>query len=421
MKRIFLTLAVALLAAWPVPARPAGATADRSPASSQQIDQIVRQLTEITGFRLRRAIRREVIGRDELKQFLEKRIREEVDPEEIRIEELILQKLGFVPAGFDLKETFIKLYTEQAAAFYDFRKKRLVLLDSGGASLQETALVHELAHALADQRFRLQKFLDDAGKNDDGALARLAVLEGQATWLMSEYQMRRAGKSLETSPEMVDIMVRMITNSGGEFPVLDNAPLYLRESLLFPYTGGMKFQQAVVEKMGQRAFTEVFRHPPGSTQQVLHPKKYFARVRHRAPKLPALRKKRSYRTIAKGMLGEFDYAVLLRQYAGDKEARRIAPRWQAGAYRLFEHKKNKRTVLEHVSSWDTPETARRFFDGYRKALRGKWTKMLVSKDGDGILSGSGDDGYFLLLVRDSDVYSIEGMSEPDGVHLPPPG
>ena len=77
--------------------------------------------------------------------------------------------------------------SEQAAAFYDFRKKKLFMIDAGEDLLQHSALVHELAHALADQHFHLEKFIDHGSKNDDTSLARLAVMEGQATWLMSEY------------------------------------------------------------------------------------------------------------------------------------------------------------------------------------------------------------------------------------------
>ncbi|MCW5978222.1 MAG: hypothetical protein KIT09_09105 [Bryobacteraceae bacterium] len=375
-----------------------------------KLDQTVRQLSEITGLELRHKVAYDMIDRPDLKRFLERRIKEEIKPEDIRVEEMLLKKFGFVPPDFDLKETTVELYTEQAAAFYDFKKKKLFVLESDDPETQEAALTHELAHALADQHFRLQRYLDRAGKNDDGALARMAVLEGQATWLMAELSVQRTGRSLKDSPDLFAVMARMIGSSQGEFPVLDKAPLYLRESLIFPYTGGMRFQQAIVEKMGRKAFTEVFRRPPATTQQVLHPEKYLDPVPVKAPDMPRLARANQYAQLAEGTLGEFDFSVLLRQFAGDDAAKRIAPRWTGGAYRFLEHRRNKRTVLLHVSAWETPETAAEFFRLYRKVLDKKWKSLLVSQDTRERFSGQGDDGYFVVRLDGSQVICAEGLA-----------
>lgn len=407
MKRLLSLPLLALLALAPV--RPQ----DGSPAVLAQVEEILRNLSEVTGLEAPKHLDSSVIQREKLKEFLEERIREEIKPEEIRTEEILLKKFGFVPEDFDLRSTFVDLYTEQAAAFYDFRKKRLFVLASDDQGLQEVALTHELAHALADRHFRLERYLDRAAKNDDSAMARMAVMEGQATWLMSELAMRRLGQSLKDAPFMVDVMSRMMGAGAGQFPVLDNAPLYIRESLIFPYSSGMKFQQAVFEKLGQDAFREVFRNPPRSTQEVLHPEEYFSRPEVTAPDLPRLSSEKSYKELAKGTLGEFDFAVLLRQYAGEDAARSIAPQWRAGAYRLLEHKKEGRTVLIHASRWATEEAAGRFLSGYRKALEGKWKSMEITEESANKIVGKGDDGCFLLRVSGRDVYVIEGMETPE--------
>jgi hypothetical protein len=401
-----------LLAPCAADAAPQSASQSKRNDLFQTIDDTVRQLSHTTGFALRRQIAYDMINRAGLKEFLEKRIREEIKPEEIRIEEMLLKKFGFVPLDFDLKKTTIDLYTEQAAAFYDFKSKKLYVLESSDTETQEAALVHELAHALADQHFRLQRYLDRAGKNDDGALARMAVLEGQATWLMAELSARTTGKSLADSPDLFDVMARMIGSSSGEFPVLDEAPLYLRESLLFPYTSGMKFQQAVVQKMGQAAFAEVFRRPPATTQQVLHPEKYLKAVQGKTPKVPRLSRAGQYEGLAEGTVGEFDYAILLRQYIGEDAARRIAPAWVAASYSFLEHKQEKRTVLMHVSVWHSPDMASEFFAMYRKVLAGKWKSMEILERGERRLAGRGDDGHFLMQLDGTQVLIAEGLSSP---------
>ena len=407
MKRITACLALAVLLAAAVCAQPAVERPDQQ--LFQEIEAIVADLGQITGLKLTKPLRHDLIGRNEVKQFLEQRIKEEVKPEELRAEELTLKKFGFVPEDFDLKQTTIELLTEQAAALYDYRKKRLYVLDSSSSTMQQVALVHELAHALADQRFNLEKFIARAGESDDGAMARLAVMEGQATWLMSEYLARRMGMSLKTSPAIAQYMSQQAGTTGGQFPVFDRAPLYIRETLIFPYTKGMLFQHVIVEKEGQAGFSSVFSRPPVSTQQILHPEKYFAGVKPTEPALPRLISQGDFRVLMAGSIGELDHSILLRQYAGPKEAEEVAPLWKGGSYRLLEHKKSRRAVLAYSSEWQDPVVAKRFFELYRGVLKGKWKGLEVDAERDGYLAGRGDDGHFILRLSGDVVTCLQGM------------
>ena len=413
-----LALLLACFLLGPLPAKEPAPAKASTPAIFDQIQEVIASLSEITGFELRRRIEPEVIGRAEFQRFLDQRMREEIDPEDIRIEELLLKKFGFVPPDFNLRETMVALYTEQAAAFYDFRRRKLFMLDTDDTELQEAAFVHELAHALADQEFRLEKYLKRNAASDDGAMARMSVLEGQATWLMSEFSMKRMGISLVGSPEMANLLSRNMGDSTLDFPVLKNAPMYIRESLMFPYASGLRFQQAVIDKLGKDGFAEVFRNPPDSTQQILHPEKYFGRSAPEDLEMPRLRREGRYRKLAVGTLGEFDYAVLLRQFADDDATRRLAPQWRAGQYQLLEHKKDKRLVLIQASKWDTPGAAGQMARHLLGSLEKKWNRYeagAAAPAGDGQTAGIGDDGHFLLLLAGRYVYLVEGMAAPDGV------
>src|SRR5207253_6570970 len=219
-------------------------------------------------------------------------------PDEVRAEEMTLKKLGFVPADFNLEKSTVDLLTEQAAAFYDYHKKKLFLTDWAPSGMQESALVHELAHALADQNFHLERFIKQSGKSDDSELARMAVMEGQATWLMTEALARRAGQSISSNPSLLDVMSGGSEGGSSQFPVFNSVPLYLRETLVFPYTDGARFQNAVYEKMGKSAFAEVFKQPPNTTQQILHPAKYFEHVEPAEPAYPQLTPGRGYKGLS---------------------------------------------------------------------------------------------------------------------------
>lgn len=404
MKKAFLSillsplLALALWAQAPVQPDPL----------AQEIGQITAELDRISGLRQLRPVDYERIPKAGVKAFLERRIQEALKPEEIRAQELALKKLGFVPPDFDLKKTIIDLLSEQAAAFYDLKKKKLFLIDGGPDFLQHAALVHELAHALADQHFHLDKFIEAASQNDDSALARMAVMEGQATWLMSEYLTRSSGRSLRNLPMLVRLMARAGESSFGQFPMFDQAPLYLRVTLVFPYTQGMLFQQAVIEKKGAAAFTEVFRNPPLSTQQILHPEKYLAGQQPLRPPLPQIENQRAYKTVTDGALGELDHAVLIRQYAGEQESEALAPELRGGFFRLLESA-DHRVVLVYASEWSGEQAARRFFAAYEKVLRGKWKACTFESRSPEALAGRGDDGYFLVRLQGARVTSVEGL------------
>lgn len=374
-----------------------------------EIDRIAAELGGISGLKPLRRIECAGITKEGVKRFLEQQVKENVKPEEIRIEETTLKKLGFVPQDFDLKATTIELLTEQAAAFYDYRKKKLFVIDSGTDIVQHSALVHEVAHALADQHFHLDKFIRRGSKDDDGSLARLAVMEGQATWLMSEYLTRKTGQSLKDSPVLVKMMSRMAELAGDQYPVFDRAPLYLRETLIFPYTQGMLFQHAVFEKMGKAAFTEVFRRPPADTQQILDPRKYFEGAQPEKPLLPELASRREYKRYTAGDMGQLDHAILIRQYAGKEESAALAPAWRGGAYRLLRDKNTGRLVLAYASEWESGESAARFFAVYRMVLKGKWKRFEISSEAPNAVSGRGDDGWFLLRRDGKRVTSLEGL------------
>lgn len=403
-RRVFQAVTASLLLLLLTPAASA-----RTPAQAPAVREILQVLAEISGLKARRPIQAERIPRDRVKSFLEERVRQEIKPEDIRAEEITLKKFGFLPPDFDLKKTVLELLSEQAAAFYDYRKKRLFLIEGAGGEVQHSALVHELAHALADQNFDLRRFVERARASDDASLARLAVMEGQATWLMSEYLTRQTGQSLKDNPVLVRMMSRAAELSAGEFPVFEKAPLYLRETLLFPYTQGMLFQHAVFQKLGAAAFAQVFRRPPAGTQHILHPELYLEGAAPLSLPLPNFKPGAGFRLLTEGTFGELDHALLLRQYVGDQEAKALAPHWRAGRYRLWESPRAGRVILLYVSQWADATAAQRYYDLYRRILRGKWRRYEALAETSNQTTGRGDDGYFRLSWVGTQVRSIEGL------------
>jgi hypothetical protein len=377
----------------------------------EEIGRDLRDLTAITGLKIHHKIPFDLISKDQVNKFLKDRVEDVSTPEDLRIEALSLKKFGFVPQDFDLAKNTVDLLTEQAAAFYDYHKKKLYITDWAPPDMRQSALIHELGHALADQNFHLGRFIRKADDDDDRAMAREAVMEGQATWLMSEVVERRAGQTLKGSPDSVELMSRAMDSGGSDYPVFDSAPLYLRRTLVFPYTQGMLFQNAVVEKLDQAAFTEVFRNAPVSTQQILHPEKYFAKSVPTRPALPQF-SGHGYKHLVAGTMGELDHALLIEQFLDKGSAEKIAPHWRGGVYRLDENKSEHRDVLEYAVEWEDADWARQFFEAYKEVLRKKWRKIEPRPGNESTFAGLGDDGYFVVRLDGAVVRSLEGLCGP---------
>lgn len=353
-----------------------------------EIDAILADLSKITGWPVKRKVPAAYITRDKLRDFVTKRLKEEIKDEDVRIEQQILQMLGLVPKDFDLRKSTVDLITEQAAAFYDYNRRRLYVLETDEGTLERrVTLAHELAHALADQRFSLRKFIKGGMEGDDQAVARQSVVEGQATWLMWAYMAVRAGREPSVPIELLANANMNAASGGAGFPVLAEVPMYLRESLIFPYTRGLLFQNEVHKTKGVAGFTEVFTNPPDSTRQILHPETWQTGEKTAALKAPAAPK--GYKLKAEGSMGEFDHHVLLRQYIDEVAADRIAPHWRAGTYRLY-HGKKGNPVLTYASTWDTPESAQWFLAEYKAVVEKKGqTQSRVWLEGNTVRSIEG--------------------------------
>lgn len=376
-----------------------------------EIDSIVKSLSGITGLSEQHPVPYGRMSKAQLRHFLTKRIKKTLKPDEIYANELSLKMFGLVPADFDLRKSTVDLLTEQAAAFYDYDKKKLFLLQGSSVSSETTTLAHELSHALADQHFNLQKFMQDTPSNDDENLAHTAVVEGQASWLMLAYDLKQAGKPPMPTAEMLRGVGNSSEESMADYPVLKDSPLYIQHSLLFPYTEGILFFDAVYKKMGREAFTAVFRNPPGDSAEILHPDRYFAHHKSANPDLPNLSLRERPKDLTEGSVGEFDHEMMLRQYVGPGKSKLLAPHLRGGHFKIAEIGKKRTPLLEYVSAWDSQEHALSFFKSYQSILKAKWKHCQVSAANETMFAGHGDNGYFVLRLSGATVLSIEGLAD----------
>ncbi len=407
MKQLLVILLVSGLASAPL----AGKAKPVEDPLFGEIGGILADLGKITGWKAKHAVPAAYITRDKLRQFIDSRLKKEVKDDEAKVEEQILEMFGLTPRSFDLRKSTVDLVTEQAAAFYDYNRRKLFVLENSESTVERrVTLAHELAHALADQQFSLRKYIRGGMQSDDMSTARQAVVEGQATWLMWAYMSVRNGKDPSVPIELLANAGVSAESAGAGFPVLAEVPLYMRESLIFPYNRGLLFQNALFKNRGAASFADVFNRPPDSTRQILHPEVWESAEKVRSIEPPVVRDaKKNYRLRAEGTVGEFDHQVLLRQHASAEAADRIAPLWRAGAYRLYHSRAaGAAPLLAYAVEWDTPETAIAYVGFYKKIMGSKAPKTKFTKETPDRFAGSNEYGAFEVWRDGARVYTIEG-------------
>ena len=354
------------------------------------VDEILEFDSKQTGLPIKHNVKRKLTSRDEVVAYLTKHMNDE-DTRRLRRSELVLKKFGLLPRNFDLQTFLVALLKEEVAGYYDPKTKTVNLLDWVPIEEQEPVMAHELTHALQDQDINLQKFMKAGDKdlgeikkdptpqdieNDEIDNAREAVVEGQAQAMMFQYAIAPTGHSILTSPELVRAMSEETLTGTSSTKVFNDAPIFLKESLTFPYSYGMNFIIDLLQNGGKdKAFAALLQNPPHTTRQIMEPKTYLSG--ERIPPMPVPDFKRDFRDYQKfdiGAMGEFDVALLVEQYEGRELSKKIYPEWRGGYYYAAKAKTDGAAPLGllYVSRWSTPESAAQFAGIYAHSLKERY-------------------------------------------------
>jgi hypothetical protein len=324
-----------------------------------------------------------------------------------------LVALGFAEPGIDLDKTLESVIGEQVVGFYDPKAK--VLFVKRGPSLQEqrATLIHELGHALQDQNFG---FPDDAQiHSDDQSLAAKALFEGDAMLVMVADALEAAkAKNPDHAVPLTVGAERMrlffasqppsaIFDLTGQNKAAADAPLLVREVLLFPYTAGFELVAALYRSGGFVALNEAYQKLPVSNEQVMHPEKYIAGeqpVHIDAPGAP-----KGTKLIDQDILGELGMRALLMQCLPFYPAQQAAKGWGGDVLSLAIGA-NQRLAVGSASTWDSEADAIEFEAAMKKVIA-CWQKSERGKAQD----GPWIDNSAYVVRRGSDVAFVRGLSE----------
>jgi hypothetical protein len=347
------------------PSTPPVASASAGPVASAGGDNralyatIEDQVVAIRGLKPKAAVDPKVLDDAGIKKYVADSFAKDNPPELLAANERILKAFGLIPADASLSKLYIDLLGSQVAGLYSPDDKTLYVVSRSGAlgPAEKTTFAHEFDHALQDQTFDISSLqLDEIGQGDR-SFARLSLVEGDATLLMSLWQIQHL-----TQAELT----QLLTEAGNDpsTQILLNMPPILRESLLFPYTSGLGFVQGLQASGGWAAVDAAFAKPPASTEQILHPDKYAAAEAPLAVTLPtdlAAKLGAGWTSALQDSFGEFQMGVWLRGNTAINaaQANDAAAGWGGDRIAVLNGPNGAWAVVLRTA-WDTPGDAAAF-------------------------------------------------------------
>ena len=404
------------------------------------VDSMLQFVSADTALPIRHKVKRRLISREQVTRYLNQRMKDDESTKRLQRSEIVLKKFGLLDRSFDLQPFLVSLLTEQIAGFYDNKTKTVNLLDWVDPKEQQPVLAHELTHALQDQTVDLDKWGDSGvhgiSKNfaddqrhvatDELETAREAVAEGQAMVVFYDDALRATGKSLADLPDGQALIDPDGDADTKGSPVMARAPYLLQQSLLFPYSYGLAFEQTVLHRRGkQGAFAGVLADAPSTSYEIMNPRIWLEHGQVPTVVMPDLHPllDPDYIPYDIGVMGELDVRILGHILGGEAAADKLAPNWADGVYYAAQRRSatpaqqatTASIALVYESHWRTREAARSFAALYALGLHHKYA-AIHRRPGDELSSPGSDEqvyttneGDALILTRGHTVFLAEGL------------
>jgi hypothetical protein len=390
------------------------------PASlEEQMAHIEGLVIELRGLQPDHDVEKFMFSEEELRERVESDWLEDYTPEEARIDTLTWAAFDLIPPDTDLYDLYLDLYTEQVAGFYDSEIEEIYIVSPDAerlSAIEEATYAHEYDHLLQDQTYDLDALLpadDDEWyeAHPDESRARLALIEGDAVLAEQIYLFEYF------TPEQMQEMIEEYDTF--EFPVLDNAPEIVQRDLFFPYDAGLDFVTEVFGQGGWEAVDQVWADPPRSTEQVMHPERYFEGDEPQPVSLePIGDALPGWELIREQPFGEFMLLVYLEQHLSASHAASLAEGWGGDFYAVYHNPDDDRLAFVLRVVWDDSDEADEFFKGFQD-FGNEWAGGEASVEAEGLTCWQAADtlcvaldGTDSVVVRAPDQAAADSMLAP---------
>jgi hypothetical protein len=295
-------------------------------SAASQYDALVGWVQEERELRFKKVPTPVYVDAQEMARRVRDQILRDYSAGEASQDQKLLVALGVLRPGTNLREEYAQFVGGQVAGYYDSDTGDMVILGDATKPLDSTELTtvaHELEHALADQQLGIPDAAESGGAQDsDAQLAATALVEGDATLTMTEFQLHAL--------DITGLLGQGGGDISGQADALANAPHFLASQLLFPYTDGLAFV-CNLHADGWPAVDRAYDKPPTTTAQVMFPDRYRdgeAAKQAPAPATPGA----GWQKVRNETVGAADLMFLF-QAPGDDEGKALSdPRGRAAAW-----------------------------------------------------------------------------------------
>lgn len=305
-------------------------------------------------------------NRAELRDYLERQLEIGLAQDTLDRALRFYAAFGWLPADTDLLGLLTEFYSSQVGGFYDTETKEMNVVILSGRPLgdrlpiiEQIVFVHEYVHALQDAAFDLNAYLTvmQALDNQDEQLARLALVEGDATLMMNEY----AAYAAQRNPLGTLTGLLLGGLQAGNLTLPPGIPDIIASELLFPYTAGEAFVRALFRAGGWETVNAAFSSPPTTTEQILHPEKYLSAEVGAEVRLidSAAKLGEGWRLTDRGVFGQFYLREFLAQELTATQAASAAAGWGGDAFHIYQHSDGRMAAMLRLE-WDTPDDLAEF-------------------------------------------------------------
>ena len=233
-----------------------------------EVDRLVGQVSAARRLPFHGALAARAVTRDAAEAQLSAALSARITTSNLGVEERIFKRLGLIAGAADYTKLWAVGAASAPVATYDPAAQRLLVPDFVPLDSQRAAIIHEIAHAVADQRFDIRQFLAPPTLLLDGDVtrARLAIVEGDATLTALEV-VDPSGAFLR--PTAFAALTDRLRAAAGE----GRSP-WLAAFGRFVHVDGLLFVAGLRARQPWAAIDAVWRDPPASSEQILHPEKY---------------------------------------------------------------------------------------------------------------------------------------------------
>lgn len=354
----FLLAALALTVA-PSPQEPA------EPAADTEVVEIMTALAKLRGVDEVRAVERVFLDDAGFREALGEQLDKNTDAEYFDRFGSAFVRLGLMPEEVlgVLRDAALDSMLTSHQALYDPWTKRIVARDRledatsrlvGTAFVQRLLLVHELAHALQDQRFDLVRYIGAQSMSWDRRMASAALVEGDAVVMAAEWTTIGSAESVVMSDVDIGADTRASIENSLLLNVAAGGALIDATVMVFSYGYGAALVQQLVRAGGWSAVDAAFAEPPLSAEQVLHPSKYMTAKDWPVaiePLPPQAVLDAGWSVRARDVLGELFVHMIVKGGEGESAAIEAAYGWDGDRFVLFERGDERAMVW--VTCWDS--------------------------------------------------------------------